>query len=769
MTTKEERSKREERGQRLVVHLPTLVKLTEYAIRFLLGAVLTGAEIFGGYAPFGLAMIGASGSGTEGLAALLGAGFGYLCGRGVVEGLRYVAAGVLVFSVSFALYDTPVYRRSWFMPAVTALLNGLVGFLYLADGGWGQGTAIFFATELALTAGAVYGYRLAFSSWQEKEEHGGLTVRQCVGTLLLAGTVLMSLAGVTVMGELSLGRVLSALGVMLAGWKGGVGAGAAAGIAGGLAMDLSAGTPPYYTMTYAFAGLITGVFQRRGKLPAALAYVLANAVAVLWTWESGMRLSLLYEVFMASVGFLLLPEGVVRRLGSLVERESGRAAQDRAREFAVERLRSTADSFRGVATALRDAFRPLPPNLGDSSAVFRRAADRVCMGCVMRDACWRRDYVSVRGALNDALPPMLERGRGEKKDYPAWFASRCVKFSQFTAAANEELTALIFRRQFDSRVRESRQAVCRQYEQLAAILEEAGDGLDRPVTVDVPRQKKVRQRMAALGVEGECAAYYDGDGRLRLEIRGTGAQRLGEGEEVRRLSALLGLSLRREEGDERRVLLVQSEPLMAVAGVAAAEKEGQTVSGDTGTWFKDRAGRLHILLCDGMGSGPEAHRESSHGVTLLERFLRAGVDPAQAMTTLNGALALRGEESGGFTTMDLLRVDLFTGAAEVYKLGAAPTYIRKGDHVGRLTGSALPAGLGSGGPDVARAQLEAGDWVVMVSDGVAGGEDGWLRETITAFQGDSPQLLARQLLEGSPGGQDDRTVVAMRLARREEG
>ena len=46
---------------------------------------------------------------------------------------------------------------------------------------------------------------------------------------------------------------------------------------------------------------------------------------------------------------------------------------------------------------------------------------------------------------------------------------------------------------------------------------------------------------------------------------------------------------------------------------------------------------------------------------LLEQFLQAGVETEHALVTLNSALALRGEEAGGFTTVDLLQVDLFTG------------------------------------------------------------------------------------------------------------
>ena len=77
---------------KVILRAPALVRAAECVIRFLLGAMLSGAEIFGGYAPFGLGLVAASGSGLDGFCALLGACFGYLSFQGFAEGLRYVAS-----------------------------------------------------------------------------------------------------------------------------------------------------------------------------------------------------------------------------------------------------------------------------------------------------------------------------------------------------------------------------------------------------------------------------------------------------------------------------------------------------------------------------------------------------------------------------------------------------------------------------------------------------------------------------------------------------
>lgn len=759
---------------KVVLRAPALVRTAECVIRFLLGALLAGAEIFGGYAPFGLGLVGASGSGLDGFCALLGACFGYLTMQGLPEGLRYTAACILVFSVAFAFFDVKAYRRVWFMPLATAAMDGVTGFVYLSDQGWSRESLVFFATELLLCGASAYFYRIAFTPWTEKREEEGLTSRQSVSLLILAGTLLLTLSGLMLPGELSAGRLAGALAVMVTASQGGIGTGATVGVAVGLGMDLAAGGMPFYAMAYALSGVMAGAFHRQGRLASAAAYVLSNGLAVLWSWSDGTYIALLYEVFAASVLFLLLPQRALRQVGVLVAPQPRQDTRERARAYVRLRLEETAAAFKGLYQTMRLTLRPGRPNDGDAASVFDRAADRVCRQCSLQAACWQRDYVSTFNALNDALPAMLERGRGEGGDFPAYFSNRCVKFPQFLAAANEEVTALLYRRQYQSRMRENRAAVCRQYGELAQVLGAAAAELGAELIPDPMREKRLRQYLAAQGIECQLAVYYDEAGRLRLELEGPGLTPLRQEERVEKLSRLVNFPLRVAESDRRdRLVLVQSEPLMAVAGAASRHKEGQTVSGDTGAWFKHDDGALYVLLCDGMGAGRLAQRESALAVRLLEQFLRAGVRPENALRTVSAALALRGEEEIGFTTVDLLRVDLFTGEGAVYKYGAAPTYIKKGSSVSRITGTALPAGLagGEGGlPDMSQLRLEAGDWIVLVSDGVTGGEgDQWLRDRLSAFRGDSPRELAQTLLtEGGGQGEaaDDRTVLAIKITRR---
>lgn len=780
MSTKEELKGKVRQARdagQIVLRWPVVVQAAEYLIRMLLGGMLAGAEIFGGFAPFGLAITAASGAGLEGMSALVGACFGYLAFRGFVDALPYVAACILTFSVSFAFYDVKLYRQAWFMPVIAALLDGVTGFVYLSDTLTGAAQYVFFFTELLLVAAGTFFYRLALSPWERRREGTELTAQQLVSLFLLGCTLLISLAEVYLPGGLSLGCLVGALAVMAAAWKGGAGAGAVVGISAGLAMDLAMGQAQY-TMAFAFSGLLAGVFWKQGRLLAALTYVLANGTVVLWSWDSGPALGILYEVFAASVLFLVLPERIWRRADALLRRDpAGTAALDeKLRDFGRERLESTAHAFRELYDGLRTSFRRVAPNDMDGSAIFHRAANRVCAACALRDHCWQREYAATMNALNDGLPDMIRRGRGLADDFPQYFRSRCLNFPLLLATANEELTAQRYRRQFQSRARASREAVCRQYGLFARALDETARLLEREPVRDPGREKRVRQRMSAQGIEGDAAVWYDRLGHLIVEVSGRALSPWTQ-EECQALSRTLGLPLGEpeitESGGVKHIRWRQAEPLMAVAGVSARKKEGQTVSGDAGAWFKTEEGVLFVLLCDGMGSGVEAHRESTLAVRLLEKFLRSGMEPEDALETLDSALALRCEEEGGFTTIDLFGLDLYTGEAGFYKLGAAPTYIRRRGEVTRVTGSALPAGLtaSGSGADVSKMRLEAGDSVVLISDGIGSGdEDGWIRQALAEYDGNDPKSLAAGLVEESgtrEGATDDRTAVVLTVKARE--
>lgn len=252
--------------------------------------------------------------------------------------------------------------------------------------------------------------------------------------------------------------------------------------------------------------------------------------------------------------------------------------------------------------------------------------------------------------------------------------------------------------------------------------------------------------------------------RLRLQAARSQAQ-----DQYAQLSDLLSSTARQQAAPA-----FAAEALVSYAiGSALCPKEGENICGDQLSAFESGS-MLYLLLSDGMGSGEAAHREAAMTTRLLERFLKAGIDPAPSLKTLNSALALRGEDSGSFTTIDLLALHRENGDAALYKYGAAPSYLKRGTAVTRISGASLPAGLQESRepPDATRLLLTGGSFFIMVSDGVADTEnDEWLQNLLTGWSGTDPQTLASLILSEAKSRrslEDDCAALVLYLPKSEQ-
>ena len=737
-----------------------LMQGVETAVGFCLGTVLSGAELFGLYAPFGVAATAAAGSGITGFSTMAGACLGYLCLEGITDGMRYAASAVLTYSVAFAFYDTRLYRRIWFMPAIAMILSALTGMICRGGQGWYGQDLVYFVTEVLLTGTAALCYRVIYACWPETmEQFRSLSPRQSAGILMLAGTVLMSLGRVELLHTVSLGRLLAAAAVQSAA-RLGIGPGVLTGACAGCALDLTSVGVPGCSLLYSLAGLTCGLCRGRKKPAAALVYCLTAAFAVLWLREDTSGAGMFLETAAGTALFLLLPQPLWLR----PESGPGKRAAESTR-IQTRLIRSAAEAVHALRTAMEEALDPDASSPDDPAAIFSRTADRICRGCVLYASCWQKNYESTRSVLNAATGPALDRGRALATDFAGHFSARCVRFPSFLGEVNRQLTAFLRRRQTLRRTREIRSTLVSQYAQLDRLFAQASEAA-AALTPDGPRQEALEQWLRSRDLSGG-AVYLDPAGHLHVETPASAALR--ETAARRELSRLLGIPLTEGIPLRDHLHFSQAAPLQAKAAMASAARRQETVNGDTGLWFRRPDGMLFLLLCDGMGSGPRARRESAQTAELIRRFLQAGMEPAQTLETVSSALSLRGE-AGGSTCVDLLAADLFTGACCIYKQGAAPSYVRRGTRLRCAAGASLPSGLSAGAearPHAHSFQGQAGDWVVLLSDGIlCGRNDGWLKTLLETAEPSEPQQLADSILSVSQretDREDDSTVLVLYL------
>ncbi len=196
-------------------------------------------------------------------------------------------------------------------------------------------------------------------------------------------------------------------------------------------------------------------------------------------------------------------------------------------------------------------------------------------------------------------------------------------------------------------------------------------------------------------------------------------------------------------------------------GIGARGKFGPHDSGDAVVHFPGPGSRYYVVLCDGMGAGVGAARESERATEILQGMLQAGYPAKAALETLNDLYVLR--DTGGFSTADLLELHLDTGRGVLYKWGAAVSFLKHRRAVRLLGTAAPPPGVGIGEThraEVIRLSLQRQEVVVLVSDGLDGEET---QTKIADYTGHSTKALASLLVAGPEIQEDDQTAVAVCL------
>ncbi|QOX65373.1 SpoIIE family protein phosphatase [Anoxybacterium hadale] len=215
-------------------------------------------------------------------------------------------------------------------------------------------------------------------------------------------------------------------------------------------------------------------------------------------------------------------------------------------------------------------------------------------------------------------------------------------------------------------------------------------------------------------------------------------------------------------------ILPSKEKYRVRVGVSGYAKE-RNISGDSYICADLKEGDYMIALSDGMGKGESASRESALTITSLYNLMKAGFDVELALKTINSLLLFKSTEEI-FSTVDLGLFNKYTGKLKLFKIGAAATFIKRGDKVETVKVSALPMGI----VDSIRInhiefQARKGDEIIIVSDGITeadrnDGQMDWIRETISAIRSKDPQTMSDLIINKAVERygikeKDDMTVI----------
>ncbi|MBI4964738.1 MAG: SpoIIE family protein phosphatase [Desulfomonile tiedjei] len=219
-----------------------------------------------------------------------------------------------------------------------------------------------------------------------------------------------------------------------------------------------------------------------------------------------------------------------------------------------------------------------------------------------------------------------------------------------------------------------------------------------------------------------------------------------------------------------------TEPLFIESGGANISKHGEILCGDSLSVTPIAGGKL-MVLSDGLGSGVKANILATLTTRIATRLMERGLPLEEVVDTLSDTLPECKVRKIAYSTFTLLKVQ-DDGRVYLAEFDNPPTFFLKRGYVSKLNYKDRVCGTRK--IREAHVHVDAGDWLVAVSDGEIhagiGGllNLGWDWEKIAKFletqvyEDISAQKIAqilvdqaRQLYQDKPG--DDTTVGVLKI------
>lgn len=445
-----------------------------------------------------------------------------------------------------------------------------------------------------------------------------------------------------------------------------------------------------------------------------------------------------------------------------------------------DRLRGYAESFQGLSQIFytmssgKNTY-----DTGELGQIQNELTGKICANCDSCALCWERDSTPLYGILSQMIAGIWSGGvpAEETKEQLQQY---CVRSRDMVEEAVRVFERVNLNRAWYHRLLENRQVIAEQLDAMAYIMQDCAREEEVLDAQEKYALSEIRYRAKEQGIVIEEMHLIETvEGRKRLEV--TLKSRMGGCVAVKTFLAASGqvLGCRLRAAADARTFIAK-EPaaftfyedthFRSVQGIARQKKDGAQISGDNFSFLELECGAMVLGLSDGMGSGSTACKESEMVLDLVERFLEAGFSVETAIRMMNSAMVMKGENDL-YSTVDLCRLNLYSGTANFYKIGAAATFIKRGETVECITSANLPVGAKTQiDIEAKERQLQNGDFVVMMTDGVleylhVPKPEETMQEIIESIQTNNPGILAKRIVERVmlfTGGkvQDDMTVLA---------
>lgn len=717
---------------------------------------------------------------TAFFAAVYNKNIGYI---GIIASCIGVAAtagvgAVPKYMLSLMLYwfFSKMYKRD--NPAARSVASGtavmLSGGIMLCMGYNGLFDIFLLLTEGVTTALMYVIFSKAKCVGQSFSQRKGMTSDDYVSVAVTVGVMLSGLNGIDY-GGISLTHILASYILLTTARNSSLAVSACAGLCIGFMSSMS-GTGAVIMMgVYGFGAMFAGFMSGYKKIGCFIGYISAMSVMMIYAQNIYNIPAGALNPLIGGIMFLATPRVADEYMRSFFTKSMQVEAVSpsrRVKEYISMRLSRTSDAFRGLYESFFAMSEGrLKKYSDDIGVILDETADRVCSDCKMCGKCWQTDFRRTYKNMLELITTIEHNGRLTAENVPTGFGERCDRWEQFIYEINHvyELFKRDVLRRSDAVT--TRNQISVQYNELSRLFAGMAEDIDEGFVFLEDEEEEIVNSLDKIGIvpyeisaiesmAGVCEIYL----RLPLSV----PHHLVEGV----LSQVLDRSVVFEKTENGLSKYTSGAVYTVDTAMLQLPKEGFRENGDSVAMFGVGQSRYYVIIADGMGSGAEAKYESSSVCCLLTSFLKAGFSVKTALGILNSSMCLNMDRET-YSTVDLLSIDLYTGEAQMYKIGSAETVMLNGGALRTVTSSSVPVGILTDiQPDKKSVVLREGDVILMMSDGIT--ESGcsmsrteWIKKIVAKPTTDM-QVLAKEVMDTAMEknnhiARDDMSVVAIKL------
>lgn len=733
--------------------------VVEGVIWGIVGALAAFGQLLSGMFPFGLAL--AMGlNAPYSIWAAAGSAVGYAVALPGIESPRYFGALAAVILVRL-LAKGRLEQKNSILPGIIAGAGTLIAvqaMLTLANAS-GPAQMLFAASEAVLCVS------LACAVWAVWSFPIGTPGKE-LGSLVVFGATTAALEAFR-FGWINFAWVIAPVFLLLEGWRARRSRMMPAAIAAAVAVASSNPEQAFAGAFVAMGALAAGFLPgERGGM--ALVYFTAGCLGAAAAPSASAAMEMLVSSGLAAICFLMLPKKWLAVTPAPPPLHQG--------EFqAAIRLSALASALESVGETIQQVVDRLPSPGEGYNWVTDRVAEHVCRKCSRCSQCWGENFSdTVEGLWK--LKPFLEQEGVVTIDKIPYELASCLQPAVICDSLGRSYALLQGRRAAAVQSKAMRAALCEQFGAVAGALASIGNQLGAGEAENVSYQKKVTELLWGVGLcPARVTITTDRMGRTRASIliRRT----ILDLQEQEQLAKELGrccqtlFELPHLINDGAFTQLSFGEKAMyspVCYECSLSAKEGE-FCGDHAEHFCDTQGNLHMILCDGMGTGKPAALDGAFAASLTARLVEAGFAGEQAARLVNVALELKSDEDSA-AALDVASIDLYTGQLKLFKAGGAASFLIRQGKIRRLEGSSLPVGiLGGVIGGCHNITLYEKDLLILCSDGALNAGEEWMEAQLAAFWEMEPDQLAEKLVKQAAacnsGHPDDVTVQVMRMEK----